>query len=149
MWVALLYISNGSYKPNGIGNDSLRRLISGALVRAVSQTCVAPLETRKTHLMVGSYGHSTNEVSQYIMQTKGWTGLFRGNLVNVICVAPSKAIELNKRVEIISHDQGYTTMSSCVSFTDGGCLIGEDAKRLIGRRFSDAKVQEDMKVVAF
>ncbi|KAK2965285.1 hypothetical protein RJ640_004154, partial [Escallonia rubra] len=28
------------------------------------------------------------------MKTDGWTGLFRGNLVNVILVAPSKAIEL-------------------------------------------------------
>ncbi|KAL8209717.1 hypothetical protein R6Q57_006449 [Mikania cordata] len=29
-----------------------------------------------------------------ILQTKGWTGLFRGNLANVIRVAPCKAIEL-------------------------------------------------------
>ncbi|CAH1426476.1 unnamed protein product [Lactuca virosa] len=77
-----------------IGNPSLRRLISGAVAGAVSRTCVAPLETIRTHLMVGSCGHSTGEVFQDIMQTEGWTGLFRGNLVNVIRVAPSKAIEL-------------------------------------------------------
>ncbi|KAI3802987.1 hypothetical protein L1987_31134 [Smallanthus sonchifolius] len=77
-----------------IGNPSLRRLISGAIAGAVSRTCVAPLETIRTHLMVGSSGHSTTEVFQDIMQTEGWTGLFRGNLVNVIRVAPSKAIEL-------------------------------------------------------
>lgn len=77
-----------------IGNPSLRRLISGAIAGAVSRTCVAPLETIRTHLMVGSCGHSTTEVFQDIMQTEGWTGLFRGNLVNVIRVAPSKAIEL-------------------------------------------------------
>jgi solute carrier family 25 (mitochondrial phosphate transporter), member 23/24/25/41 len=35
------------------------------------------------------------EVFQSIMNTEGWTGLFRGNLVNVIRVAPSKAIEVN------------------------------------------------------
>lgn len=77
-----------------IGNASLRRLISGAIAGAVSRTSVAPLETIRTHLMVGSCGHSTVEVFQDIMQTEGWTGLFRGNFVNVIRVAPSKAIEL-------------------------------------------------------
>ncbi|GJX17904.1 heat shock 70 kDa protein 3-like protein [Tanacetum coccineum] len=74
------------------------------------------------------------------------------------------AVWLDDRVEIISNDQGNRTMPSCVSFTDGGRLIGEgaknlvatnplntiyDAKRLIGRRFSDAKVQEDMKLWPF
>lgn len=77
-----------------IGNPSLRRLVSGAIAGAVSRTSVAPLETIRTHLMVGSCGHSTTEVFQDIMKTEGWKGLFRGNLVNVIRVAPSKAIEL-------------------------------------------------------
>lgn len=77
-----------------IANPSLRRLISGAIAGAVSRTAVAPLETIRTHLMVGSTGHSTTEVFQNIMNNEGWTGLFRGNLVNVIRVAPSKAIEL-------------------------------------------------------
>ncbi|KAI3827891.1 hypothetical protein L1987_01980 [Smallanthus sonchifolius] len=66
------------------GNPSLRRLISGTIAGAVSRTCVAPLETIRTHLMVGSSGHSTIEVFQDIMQTEGWTGLFRGNLRNEV-----------------------------------------------------------------
>ncbi|XP_059635083.1 adenine nucleotide transporter BT1, chloroplastic/mitochondrial-like [Cornus florida] len=77
-----------------IKNPSLRRLISGAIAGAVSRTAVAPLETIRTHLMVGSCGHSTTAVFQNIMNTEGWKGLFRGNFVNVIRVAPSKAIEL-------------------------------------------------------
>ncbi|XP_021827646.1 adenine nucleotide transporter BT1, chloroplastic/mitochondrial [Prunus avium] len=77
-----------------IANPSLRRLISGAIAGAVSRTAVAPLETIRTHLMVGSSGNSTTEVFNNIMKTDGWKGLFRGNLVNVIRVAPSKAIEL-------------------------------------------------------
>ncbi|KAL1353207.1 hypothetical protein HN51_017150 [Arachis hypogaea] len=77
-----------------VKNPSLRRLISGAFAGAISRTCVAPLETIRTHLMVGSSGHSTGEVFQNIMKTDGWKGLFRGNFVNVIRVAPSKAIEL-------------------------------------------------------
>ncbi|KAK6273315.1 hypothetical protein POUND7_010398 [Theobroma cacao] len=77
-----------------IRNESLRRLMSGAVAGAISRTAVAPLETIKTHLMVGSCGNSMAEVFDNIMRSEGWKGLFRGNLVNVIRVAPSKAIEL-------------------------------------------------------
>ncbi|KAK7283077.1 hypothetical protein RIF29_12334 [Crotalaria pallida] len=77
-----------------VKNPSLRRLFSGAIAGAVSRTAVAPLETIRTHLMVGSSGHSTTEVFKDIIKHDGWKGLFRGNFVNVIRVAPSKAIEL-------------------------------------------------------
>ncbi|CAL9195437.1 unnamed protein product [Musa hybrid cultivar] len=62
-----------------IGNPHFRRLFSGAIAGAVSRTAVAPLETIRTHLMVGSNGNSTTEVFQSIMNTEGWKGLFRGN----------------------------------------------------------------------
>ena len=78
-----------------VANPSLRRLISGAIAGAVSRTAVAPLETIRTHLMVGSSGGSTTGVFHNIMKVEGWKGLFRGNLVNVIRVAPSKAIEVS------------------------------------------------------
>ncbi|ESQ53931.1 hypothetical protein EUTSA_v10025387mg [Eutrema salsugineum] len=77
-----------------IANPSLRRLLSGAVAGAVSRTVVAPLETIRTHLMVGSGGNSSTEVFGDIMKHEGWTGLFRGNLVNVIRVAPARAVEL-------------------------------------------------------
>ncbi|XP_028087305.1 adenine nucleotide transporter BT1, chloroplastic/mitochondrial-like [Camellia sinensis] len=85
-----------------IANPSLRRLISGAVAGAVSRTAVAPLETIRTHLMVGSSGHSSTEVFHNIMKTDGWKGLFRGNFVNVIRVAPSKAIEV--KIKMMSFD---------------------------------------------
>ncbi|KAB2618650.1 adenine nucleotide transporter BT1 [Pyrus ussuriensis x Pyrus communis] len=78
-----------------VGNASLRRLLSGAVAGVVSRTAVAPLETIRTHLMVGGSGHSsTSQVFHSIMEADGWQGLFRGTLVNVIRVAPCKAIEL-------------------------------------------------------
>ena len=68
------------------------------------------------------------------------------------------------RVEIIPNDQGNRTTPSYVAFTDTERLIGDaaknqvamnpqntvfDAKRLIGRRFSDAPVQKYMKLWHF
>jgi heat shock 70kDa protein 1/2/6/8 len=66
----------------------------------------------------------------------------------------------NDRVEIIANDQGNRTTPSYVAFNDTERLIGDaaknqvamnasntvfDAKRLIGRKFSDQVVVEDMK----
>ncbi|XP_027353427.1 probable mediator of RNA polymerase II transcription subunit 37c [Abrus precatorius] len=62
------------------------------------------------------------------------------------------------RVEIIHNDQGNNTTPSCVAFTDNQRLIGDaaknqavinprntifDAKRLMGRKYSDLTVQKD------
>jgi L1 cell adhesion molecule like protein len=66
----------------------------------------------------------------------------------------------NDRVEIIANDQGNRTTPSYVAFTETERLIGDaaksqaamnaentvfDAKRLIGRKFTDPGVQGDMK----
>ena len=66
----------------------------------------------------------------------------------------------NGHVDIIANDQGNRTTPSYVSFNDNERLIGDaaksmvssnptntvfDAKRLIGQKFNDNRVQEDMK----
>jgi L1 cell adhesion molecule like protein len=70
----------------------------------------------------------------------------------------------NDRVEIIANDQGNRTTPSFVAFTDSERMIGDaaknqaamnptntvfDAKRLIGRKFSDSASQSDMKHFPF
>jgi L1 cell adhesion molecule like protein len=65
----------------------------------------------------------------------------------------------NDRVEIIANDQGNRTTPSFVAFTDTERLIGDgaknqvssnplntvyDAKRMIGRKFSDSSVQKEL-----
>eukprot|EP00884_Botryococcus_braunii_P000792 jgi/Botrbrau1/10713/Bobra.357_1s0015.1 len=53
----------------------------------------------------------------------------------------------NDRVEIIPNDMGNRTTPSYVAFTDTERLIGDAAKnqRLIGRKFHDASLQDDIK----
>ncbi|XP_050376539.1 heat shock cognate 70 kDa protein-like [Argentina anserina] len=74
------------------------------------------------------------------------------------------AVWQHQHVEIIVNDQGNRTTPSHVAFTDTEKLIGDaafnqiirnptnsifDAKRLIGRKFSDTSVQNDMKLWPF
>ena len=71
------------------------------------------------------------------------------------CVAVFK----NGKPKVISNEHGNRITPSCVSFTDNGYLVGEDAryrlsrnptrtvyemKRLVGRTFDEEVVQEDI-----
>ncbi|CAI5949573.1 unnamed protein product [Closterium sp. NIES-64] len=79
-------------------SPAVSRLVSGAVAGGVSRTATAPLETIRTHMICGRGGLAANgsmtAVFQWVLRTEGWTGLFRGNAINVLRVAPSKAIEM-------------------------------------------------------
>ncbi len=71
---------------------------------------------------------------------------------------------MNDKVEIVTNDQGLNTSPSYVAFTEDERLIGDaaknqtarnplntvfDAKRLIGRKYTDDSVQSDIKLWPF
>jgi L1 cell adhesion molecule like protein len=81
-------------------------------------------------------------------------------LLSAVSACSCVGVWQNDRVEIIANDQGNRTTPSYVAFTDTERLIGDaaknqvamnprntvfDAKRMIGRHYSDPLLQEDAK----
>jgi len=96
------------------------------------------------------------------MATKGTSKYCAGmDLATTYCCV---GLWQNDRVEILASESGARSIPSYVAFTDTDRLVGEaaksqaagntantvfDAKRLIGRKFSDPLVQEDIKRYPF
>ncbi len=93
-------------------NNALRTLAAGAVAGAISRTCVAPMERLKIIFQtqvqlpgqVPKY-HGVVQSLRLIWREEGVAGMFRGNGINVLRIAPTSAIqflsfELYKRLWI-------------------------------------------------
>eukprot|EP00246_Nothoceros_aenigmaticus_P005399 TRINITY_DN1743_c0_g1_i1.p1 TRINITY_DN1743_c0_g1~~TRINITY_DN1743_c0_g1_i1.p1 ORF type:complete len:334 (+),score=68.66 TRINITY_DN1743_c0_g1_i1:1139-2140(+) len=94
-------MSSGRYNKGGrLGQrrpkiQVLKHLFAGGMSGAVSRTIVAPLERIKVMSMVDREAarEGFSGVLRKIWKEEGVAGLFRGNLLNVMRIAPTKAVE--------------------------------------------------------
>ena len=72
-----------------------RHLVAGGWAGAVSRTCTAPLDRLKIMLQVhgGRKSLSIKDAFSYMIREGGWRGLWRGNGMNVIKIAPESALK--------------------------------------------------------
>ncbi|XP_063712476.1 mitochondrial adenyl nucleotide antiporter SLC25A25-like isoform X2 [Symsagittifera roscoffensis] len=97
------------------GSMLLRTLISGGVAGAVSRTCTAPIDRLKVLLQVhSSYKNPLGVVSGFrqLISEGGATGLWRGNGMNVLKIAPESAIKFltyEKMKQIIKGDKCEVT----------------------------------------
>ena len=72
-----------------------RHLLAGGIAGAVSRTSTAPLDRLKVHLQVhgGRKDLSLSDAMRYMVREGGVKGLWRGNGVNVIKIAPESALK--------------------------------------------------------
>ena len=72
-----------------------RHLVAGGWAGAVSRSCTAPLDRLKIMLQVhgGRKSLSIKDAFSYMIREGGWRGLWRGNGMNVIKIAPESALK--------------------------------------------------------
>jgi len=72
-----------------------RHLVAGGIAGAVSRTCTAPLDRIKVHLQVhgGRLGIGIGDAFRYMLREGGLKGLWRGNGINVVKIAPESALK--------------------------------------------------------
>ncbi|XP_060809612.1 calcium-binding mitochondrial carrier protein SCaMC-2 isoform X2 [Amyelois transitella] len=70
-----------------------RHLLAGGIAGAVSRTCTAPLDRLKVFLQVNPTRENMSKCLMRMINEGGFTGLWRGNGINVIKIAPESAIK--------------------------------------------------------
>ncbi|XP_015838092.1 calcium-binding mitochondrial carrier protein SCaMC-2 isoform X2 [Tribolium castaneum] len=70
-----------------------RHLAAGGIAGAVSRTCTAPLDRLKVFLQVQPTKQRIGDCFNYMLKEGGVTGLWRGNGINVVKIAPESAIK--------------------------------------------------------
>lgn len=104
-----------------------RHLVAGACAGAVSRTCTAPLDRLKVMLQVHHSKQKISECFKGMLKEGGWTGLWRGNAMNVIKIAPESAIKfmVYEQVKRFIRGQENRPMSIFERFVAGavaGCV---------------------------
>lgn len=70
-----------------------RHLAAGGIAGAVSRTCTAPLDRLKVFLQVQPTKQKINDCFRCMLREGGVTGLWRGNGINVLKIAPESALK--------------------------------------------------------
>ncbi|GBP10304.1 Calcium-binding mitochondrial carrier protein SCaMC-2 [Eumeta japonica] len=70
-----------------------RHLLAGGIAGAVSRTCTAPLDRLKVFLQVNPTRENMSKCFSKMINEGGITGLWRGNGINVVKIAPESAIK--------------------------------------------------------
>jgi len=85
-----------------------RHLVAGGIAGAVSRTCTAPLDRLKVLLQVhgGRKQTSIIDTFKYMYQEGGVKGLWRGNGINVIKIAPESALKFMAYDEMKKYIKG-------------------------------------------
>lgn len=85
-----------------------RHLLAGGVAGAVSRTCTAPLDRLKVMKQVhgGRKQTSLKDTFKYMLKEGGIKGLWRGNGINVIKIAPESALKFWAYDEMKKHIKG-------------------------------------------
>ncbi|XP_057453989.1 probable mitochondrial adenine nucleotide transporter BTL1 [Lotus japonicus] len=81
--------------PDFLGSREVREFISGALAGAMTKAILAPLETIRTRMIVGVGSRNITGSFAQVIEQQGWQGLWTGNMINMIRIVPTQAIELS------------------------------------------------------
>lgn len=76
-----------------INSREFREFLSGALAGAMTKAVLAPLETIRTRMVVGVGSKKIGQSFIQVVEENGWQGLWAGNMVNMLRIVPTQAIE--------------------------------------------------------
>ncbi|XP_049540762.1 calcium-binding mitochondrial carrier protein SCaMC-2 isoform X3 [Anopheles darlingi] len=103
-----------------------RHLAAGGIAGAVSRTCTAPLDRLKVFLQVQSSKQRISDCLQYMLKEGGVRSLWRGNLINVLKIAPESAIKFAayEQVKRLIRGKDKRQMTIYERFVAGACAGG-------------------------
>lgn len=103
-----------------------RHLAAGGIAGAVSRTCTAPLDRLKVFLQVQSTKQRISDCLQYMLKEGGVRSLWRGNLINVLKIAPESAIKFAayEQVKRLIRGNDKRQMTIYERFVAGACAGG-------------------------